>query len=31
MGLVERRGGALLVRDLGALEALVEAAHEGEE
>jgi hypothetical protein len=31
MGLLERRDGALLVRDLGALEALVEAAHEGEE
>lgn len=31
MGLVERRGGALVVRDLGALEALVETAHEGPE
>jgi CRP-like cAMP-binding protein len=31
MGLVERKGGALLVRDVDALQALVEAAHEGEE
>jgi len=30
MGLVERRHGGLLVRDVGALEALVEAAHEGD-
>lgn len=31
MGLIERRGGALLVRDVDALEALVEAAHDGGE
>jgi len=30
LGLVERRPGGLLVRDVGALEALVEAAHEGD-
>lgn len=31
MGLVERRDGTLLVRDVDALEALVEAAHGGED
>jgi CRP-like cAMP-binding protein len=31
MGLVERRSGGLLVRDVDALEALVEAAHERED